>query len=63
MEINIISKNLENETIRLNISNEEADFGNIRLKQFDSEGKLITGFDIPVKSLKNFIKEISESDK
>ena len=63
MEINIISKNLEDEMVRINVTSDSENSGNLKFRQYNSDEKLITGFDFPVKSLKNFIKELSGAHK
>lgn len=60
MEINIITKNLDQETIRVNLANSAEDFSTVTISQYNKKNVLLNKIEISVKSLANFIKEMEK---
>jgi len=60
LEINIITKNLDQETIRVNLANSAEDFSTVTISQYNKKNVLLNKIEISVKSLANFIKEMEK---
>lgn len=60
MEINIITKNLSGEIARVNLSNKQGDYSTLVISEYNSEDTLGNKFELPVKSVANFLKELEK---
>lgn len=60
MEINIITKNHKNDIIRVKINNKESEYNAIIVEEYDNKDTFMNGFELPVKSLENFLIELEK---
>lgn len=60
MEINIITQNIKKEMTRVNLSSVDNGFSTITVSNFNCKDQLIDKYELPVKSLQNFLKELEK---